>query len=163
MSGALTADETTGEDSMEEIAGNLAFKSYAICSSILAVKMILSAFWTGANRQIHQGYVSAEDARVFGRKGVQAGEREAPEVARALRIQRNDLENIPAFFAIGLIYVLSGASAFGAAVYCWTFTIARLVHTIVYMRRLQPWRAICYAIGVMCMFGMVTQIILNAI
>ncbi len=146
---------------MEEFAQNPAFRSYALCSSLLVLKMIASAVWTGSRRQSTQGYVSPEDARVFGRAGASAGEVERPEVARALRIQRNDLENIPAFFAIGLIYVLSGASAFGAAVYFWTFTAARLVHTVVYMRGMQPWRAICYGICVACMLGMVVQIAIN--
>jgi uncharacterized membrane protein YecN with MAPEG domain len=80
-------------------------------------------------RQKHQGYINPEDASFFGKSGAAAAGGEAPAVAHALRIQRNDLESIPLFFTIGLLYVLTGASAFGAAVYCWTFTIARVAHT----------------------------------
>ena len=78
----------------------------------------------------------------------------------ALRIQRNDGENIPLFFAVGLVYVLSGATPFGAAVYCWTFTIARLVHTVVYTMHLQPWRALTYFVGYLAILGMAVQILL---
>jgi uncharacterized MAPEG superfamily protein len=142
---------------MTDLMQNPAFHSYAICSAILAVKMLLGGNYTTLMRIRNAGYVNAEDAKQFGAPGADALEH--PAVAHALRIQRNDLENIPLFFAIGLIYVLSGASAFGAAVYCWTFTIARVVHTVVYTFHLQPWRAICYFVGYACILGMAVQII----
>jgi len=145
---------------MDGWLSNPAFRTYALCSAILVLKMLFSAFYTGSRRQIAQGYINAEDARTFGKSGVGSGDAEVPAVAHALRIQRNDLESIPAFFAIGLIYVLSGASAFGAAVYFWVFTIARVLHTIMYMNHLQPWRALCYLTGALCMIGMSVQVII---
>ncbi len=144
---------------MESLAANPAFRTYALCAAILALKMLVSAFYTGSRRQRHQGYVNAEDARVFGQAGATAGRDEAPEVAHALRIQRNDLENIPAFFAIALVYVLLGASARGATAYCWTFTLARIAHTILYTNNIQPWRAVSYGVGTLAMLGMIVQII----
>lgn len=145
---------------MEMFAANPAFRTYALCSAILTLKMIFSALYTGTCRQRHQGYVNAEDAQVFGQGGATASRDEAPAVAHALRIQRNDSENLPAFFAIGLIYVLTGATAWGAAVYFWTYTIARVVHTIVYTYNLQPWRAISWIVGTLCMLGMIVQIMM---
>ena len=99
---------------METLTANPAFRSYALCSALLGLKMLLSAVYTGSRRQKHHGYVNAEDARVFGGPGDGAAVEEAPAVAHALRIQRNDLEAIPIFFAVGLVYVLTGASPFGA-------------------------------------------------
>jgi uncharacterized MAPEG superfamily protein len=144
---------------MDPFIANPGFRTYALCSAILALKMLFSAIYTGSRRQKHQGYVNPEDARVFGQEGAGASRDEAPAVAHALRIQRNDLENIPAFFAIALIYVLLGASARGAAAYCWTFTVARIVHTVMYTYNLQPWRALSFAVGALCMLGMIVQII----
>jgi len=144
---------------METLALNPAFRTYALCSAILALKMLFSAVYTGSRRQKDQGYINAEDARVFGNTGAAASRDEAPAVAHALRIQRNDLENIPAFFAIALIYVLLGATARGAAAYCWTFTLARVAHTILYTNNIQPWRAISYGVGALSMLGMLVQII----
>ena len=118
--------------------------------------MLAAVNYTTLMRMRNKGYVNEEDARTFGGA---ADQLEHPAVAHALRIQRNDLENIPLFFAIGLIYELSGASAFGAAVYCWTFTIARMVHTVVYTYHLQPWRAISYFVGYLAIFGMCVQIL----
>ena len=58
--------------------------------------------------------------------------------------------------------MLLGASPFGATVYLWTFTIARVLHTLAYMARLQPWRALCYFVGVACMIGMIVQVLKQA-
>lgn len=141
---------------METLANNPAFQTYAVCSAILAIKMLLTGNYTTAQRMRNKGFVNDEDAKAFGGEPSQM---EHPAVAHALRIQRNDLENIPLFFVIGLIYVLGGASAFGAAVYCWTFTITRLLHWVAYVNHLQPWRALCYFAGYLCILGMSVQII----
>ncbi|MGH8006595.1 MAG: MAPEG family protein, partial [Candidatus Binatia bacterium] len=88
---------------------------------------------------------------------------EPPEVQRAHRLHRNDLENIPAFFAIGLIYVLMGASAFGAQMYFISFTVARILHTITYLAQMQPWRTITFAVGFLSMLGITIQVLLAAL
>jgi uncharacterized MAPEG superfamily protein len=137
-----------------------AFRTYALCVAILGLKMLFSAVYTGVQRQRHQGYINPEDARTFGHAGVRAGTEEAPAVAHALRIQRNDLENIPLFFAVGLTYVLAGASPLGAVAYCWTFTLARIAHTVAYTWNLQPWRAVFYGTGTLAILGMIAHIAL---
>lgn len=142
---------------MEELANNPAFQTYAVCAAILAVKMLLTGNYTSLARMRNKGFVNAEDAKAFG--AASASETEHPAVAHALRIQRNDGENIPLFWAVGLVFVLSGASAAAAWWYCWTFTIARLVHWVAYLNHLQPWRAICYFLGYLCILGMAVQII----
>jgi prostaglandin-E synthase 1 len=148
---------------MESLLENPAFRIYAFCSAILGVKMLASAVYTGTRRQKVGGFINPEDAKTFGAAGAEAGAAEAPEVAHALRIQRNDLENIPLFFAIGLIYVLSGASLVGAAVLCGLFTAARVAHTIAYVRRTQPARAICFGIGALCTLAMIFRIVFNVL
>jgi uncharacterized MAPEG superfamily protein len=145
-----------------EFSGSAAFHSFAICSAILALKMLGSAVWTATRRGASSGYINPEDVR-FGKEGTEAVATETPDVARALRIQRNDLENIPLFWIVGLLYVLLGASSLGAAVYCWTFTIARVVHTFVYWRGLQPARALLWLLGVLCIVGMAFQVIWRAL
>jgi len=144
---------------VNELMANPAFQTYAVCAAILAIKMLLTGNYTAMTRVRNKGFVNPEDAASFGGA---LSEQELPAVAHALRIQRNDLENIPAFFAIGLLYVLLGASPFGATVYLWTFTIARVLHTLAYMARLQPWRALCYFVGVACMIGMIVQVLKQA-
>ena len=78
-------------------------------------------------------------------------------------MHRNDLENILPFFTVGLIFVLMGASAFAAQMYFYTFTGARIVHTIAYVAKLQPWRTIAFALGALCTVGMLVQILMAAL
>jgi glutathione S-transferase len=148
---------------MESFLTNPAFRVYALCSAILGVKMLASAFYTATRRQKTAGFINPEDAQAFAPAGTATRMEEALEVAHALRIQRNDGENIPLFFAMGLIYVLTGASAFGAALLCGLFTAARVAHTIVYVYHLQPARAICYVTGLACTVVMIFRIIVNVL
>jgi uncharacterized MAPEG superfamily protein len=143
---------------METLLANPAFRSYAFCCAILGLKMLFSAIYTGTRRQRHQGYINPEDASVFGNPGAAAAGDEAPAVAHALRIQRNDLESIPLFFTIGLLYVLTGASPFGARVYFWTYTLARIAHTYFYTNHIQPWRAVSFVVGTAAIVGMIVRI-----
>ncbi len=144
---------------MEDLASNPAFRTYALCAGILGLKMLASAFYTGLQRQRHSGFINAEDARAFGAEDAQASAEEAPEVAHALRIQRNDLENIPLFLILGLIYVLAGATTTGASAYFWTFTVARVAHSLFYTLHLQPWRAGCYLLSTACTLGVIAHIV----
>ena len=141
---------------ISDISNDPAFRTYATCAGILAIKMLLTGNYTSMMRMKNKAFVNPEDAGNF---GGQASEIEHPAVAHALRIQRNDMENILPFFAIALAYVLKGASASAVWWYCWTFTIARLAHWVAYLNHLQPWRAICYFIGYACIVGMAIQVI----
>jgi uncharacterized MAPEG superfamily protein len=66
------------------------------------------------------------------------------------------------FFAIALIYVLSGASPTGAKAYFITFTAARVLHSIAHIKGLQPWRSIFFGAGMLCLAGMIVQIVMSA-
>ena len=143
---------------MEGLIDNPAFRTYAICTAILVLKSMAAAVFTGVKRQRVQAYANTEDARTFGESST-ADTAEHPAVAHALRIQRNDAENLPAFFAIGLVYVLSGASPTGAAIYLWTYTIARLLHMVAYANHLQPWRTIAFTVGFLCLIGMSVSVL----
>ena len=138
---------------MEPFLGDPAFRTFAICSALLVLKMIGVSFYTAIQRRTSGGYTNPEDT-AFADAGVTASEVENPAVARALRLHRNDMENIPLFFAIGLIYVLLGASAFAATIYFWGFTISRLLHSVAYARGMQPARALLWAFGTLCLIGM---------
>ena len=148
---------------MNSLLANPAFQTYAVCSSILVLKMLFSAVYTGSRRQATQGFVNPEDASRFGTPGAEAGDVETPAVAHALRIQRNDGENIPLFFAIGLLYVLCGASRFGAFFFCWSFTLARIAHTYFYTKQMQPARAISFFIGALALVAMSLNVLFKAL
>ena len=145
---------------MPQMMNDPAFRAYSIACSILVFKMFAAALMTAATRSRLKQFLNPEDARVLGGADVA---QEHPEVLRMLRMHRNDLENILPFFTVGLIFVLMGVSAFSAQVYFYTFTGARIVHTIAYVARLQPWRTMAFVLGMLCMVGMLVQILIAAL
>jgi uncharacterized MAPEG superfamily protein len=145
---------------MAQMMNDAAFRAYAIACSILVLKMLVAGILTASTRARVKQFPNPEDAGLLGGASVM---QEHPDVQRMLRLHRNDLENILPFFTVGLIFVLMGVSAFGAELYFYTFTGARIVYTIAYAARLQPWRTLAYAVGVVCMVGMLVQILIAAL
>src|ERR1700690_320618 len=145
---------------MPQMMNDAAFRAYAIACSILVFKMLAAGILTASTRSRVKQFLNPEDAGLLGGAGVM---QEHPDVERMLRLHRNDLENILPFFTVGLIFVLMGVSAFGAQGYFYTFTGARIAHTITYVAKLQPWRTVAYVVGVVCMVGMLVQILIAAL
>jgi uncharacterized MAPEG superfamily protein len=85
-----------------------------------------------------------EDARLM--KIAPSGQ-EAPFVARCANVWRNDVENVPLFLTAALGFTLLGGGARQAAWLFGLFVAVRFIHTIVYLRGLQPWRAVAYLTG----------------
>jgi len=135
------------------------FKLYAICACVLSAQSLALGGMTAARRARHKGYMNPEDRRVSfaDARLVEGGDH--PEVQRVARAHRNLLESLPLFLALGLIYVLSGAPPLGAQICFIAFTIARVLHAIVYLRGLQPWRTIVFGIGTLALFAMMTLIL----
>ncbi|MBL9099900.1 MAG: MAPEG family protein [Myxococcales bacterium] len=136
------------------------FKVYAVCSSVLALQMLLLGAMTAATRARHKGYMNPEDARVsFG--GAQLLASEHPDTARVIRAHRNMLETLPLFYALGLVYLVAGAPKLGLIVCSLAFTGARVLHSIVYLKGLQPWRTILFGVSLLALVGMVVMILLT--
>jgi glutathione S-transferase len=76
-------------------------------------------------------------------------------VERSRRIHRNDLENIPAFLASGLLFVAVNPSLWLAQVLMYTFVIVRLGHTLAYATgQRHEFRAILFSIGSLVVIAM---------
>ena len=120
---------------------------YALITVFLFFKMGANSIVQGRARTSAMAFPNPEDARLFGAPAPAADE--LPIVKRAAAAWRNDLENIPIFLFLGLIYVTLGCWPTGAFIYFSIFAIARTFHTIVYLRGLQPARTICYAVGIL--------------
>jgi len=133
-----------------------AFHPYALTSALLAAHLVLLAFWTGTVRVLRKQYVNAEDARL--NKAENTAE-DHPDVLRAKRAHMNALENAVPFFIVGALYVATGATKTGAQVYCFTFLAMRLLHTVFYLRGMQPFRTISFAVGALAVLGMAVHVI----
>ena len=86
-------------------------------------------------------------------------EEDPPAVARVLRAHANAQASIYPFLFLGLTFVLAGGGVTVAAVLFGLFTMARLLHTIAYLRALQPWRTIFFMIGATCLFVLLMGIV----
>jgi glutathione S-transferase len=145
---------------MQELAHNPAFLTYALTSTILGLHLLALALWTGSVRVMRRTWVNPEDARL--NKGAEA-EVDHADVQRVKRAHMNALENAIPFFVVGLLYVLTGASAMGAMIYFYTFLGARLLHSVFYLWGRQPFRTMMFGIGVLAIIGMGFQVIKAAV
>jgi glutathione S-transferase len=130
---------------------NPVFVTFMITAAIMILK-IMGQGWMTVYRmlKIEGGFASPED--------LQAGlinKNPSPEqlelndyVDRSRRIHRNDLENIPAFLACGLLFVIAGPSVLLANILMYGFVAARLLHTLAYAtKQSHEIRATLYTIG----------------
>jgi len=122
--------------------------------------MLVLGAMTAAKRASRQGYLNPEDVAVSKKDAKFVEGVEHPDVARVIRAHRNMLETLPLFFALGLIFVLAGGSVMGAQICFGAFTIARVLHSIVYLKELQPWRTIMFGISLLSLMGLMVQIVM---
>lgn len=137
---------------MEGWMGNEAVRLFAVCYLILVLKMMAVGTYTGMTR-IRRSVFSAPEDYAFTGSEPAAGRDEGIE--RARRAHRNDLENILPFFGVGLFYALSGPSATGAWISFGGFTLARVLHTLLYLGASQPGRTIAFTVGALLLLWMV--------
>jgi glutathione S-transferase len=133
------------------------YQFYALTTVILFFKMFANSVVQALARTGTKTFTNPEDAKFFGASAPAADE--MPIVKRAAAAWRNDLENIPIFLFLGLIYVTLGCWPEGVYIYFTIFVIARILHTVVYLRGLQPARTIFYSLGVFVCFALSIQIL----
>jgi glutathione S-transferase len=130
---------------------NPTFLVYAITASIMILK-IMGQGWMTVYRmtKIESGFLNPEDL-LPGRinRSPRAEQLNFNDyVDRSRRIHRNDLENIPAFLAAGLLLVAVNPPYFIAFALMVGFVTARLVHTFVYITgQRHEIRALPFTIG----------------
>lgn len=71
-----------------------------------------------------------------------------PDVERVRRAHLNDLENIPAFWVLGALYVTTNPAASLATMLFRVYTAGRILHTLVYVVKPLPQPARGIAFGV---------------
>lgn len=123
-----------------------AVRVFAFWYLILVLKMLMLIFRTSATRMRLSTFAAPEDYAMIGAAAAAAG---VPDerIERLRRALQNDLENILPFLGVGLIYALSGPSLGMARFLIGGFALARIAHTIFYVRGLQPHRTIAFLIG----------------
>jgi glutathione S-transferase len=134
------------------------YQFYALIAVILFFKMLALSTVQALARTGAKSFPNPEDAKFFGR-GVAPAADELPIVKRAAAAWRNDLENIPIFLFLAMIYVTLGCWPGGAFIYFSIFVVARIMHTIMYLRGIQPARTIFYGLGIFVCVTLSIQIL----
>ena len=143
---------------MTDLGSLPAFRPLVLFSVLLVLKMGAVAFATSNARRKARFVLNAEDTRV--NPGSQAASEEAPAVLRIKRAHRNDVENIPGFLVLALLFTLTGASAAAGWAYFGTYFAARTLHTIFYLNAVQPWRTVAFFVGQLTQLGIVVQLLM---
>jgi uncharacterized membrane protein YecN with MAPEG domain len=131
---------------------------YALTAIVLALKMSANSIVQGRARTVAKVFVNPEDALMFGGTPAMV---EVEAVARGGRVWHNDLENIPIFLILALVYAIAGLSTFAFVIYCVGFTIARILHTIFYFNGVQPWRTIAYTAGALISVALMIHLLVG--
>ena len=133
---------------MADLLAAPAFRLFAIVYLLLVVKMMIVGSYTSIVR-IRRGAFATPEDYAFQRATPHAGRDE--DVERVRRAHRNDLENILPFFAIGFFYALSHPPLWAAQIYYIGFLVARVLHSVFYIRGLQPHRTAAFGLGAVLM------------
>ena len=140
---------------MNNILNNPAFLAYAITCLVLCANLLFLWLYSGALRGGSRTVMNEEDAQTF--KAALVLVDPAP-VARALRAHQNAQASIYPFLLVGLLFVLAGGSADFAAILFGLFTLARLLHSVAYLRQMQPWRTISFVVGVLATVALMLDV-----
>jgi len=146
---------------------NPVFVTYMITGAIMVLK-IMGQGWMTVYRMLksNSGLVSPEDLRAgLINKEPTPGQLDVNDyVDRSRRMHRNDLENIPAFLACGVLFVAAGPSYLLANILMYGFVGARLAHTIAYAtKQSHEIRATFYTIGSLAVIFMALYVIVAVI
>ena len=145
-----------------ELFRSPAFTTYALFASGLCLLLLLIDASSGAARAGSKTTPNAEDLGSVSRGATLAAD-DPESVARVLRAHRNALANIVPFLFVMFLYVALGASKTWVLGLCGVFTAARLVHAVAYIKGLQPWRTLSFAVGQTCTGIVMVQVVRAAL
>ncbi len=131
---------------------------FAIAVVALFVKVTLTSMVQVVCRFRSRAFLLPEDAALV---RVRPQTAEAPFVQRCANVWRNDTENLPLFLVLALTYTLLGASLASAQWLFAAYVVLRYVHTLAYLRGLQPWRALLYMSGMLVCWIIAVRIIMQ--
>ena len=157
-----------GDGSMELLSiENPAFATYVIAASLMVLK-VMGQGWMTVHRmlKVGGGWASPEDLRKGPiNKNPDPSQLDTIDyVDRSRRMHRNDLENIPAFWIAGLLFVLADPALLLAQMLLYGFVVARLAHFLAYAtKQSHEIRATFYTVGSVIVIYMAVHAIWKAL
>jgi prostaglandin-E synthase 1 len=131
-----------------------AVRLFAIVAVLLVLKMMAVGSYTSYLRIRRRVYATPED---YALQGLAPRGTVDPDIERVRRAHQNDLENVLPFLVAGFLFALTGPSLLAARVYFIGFLVARVLHSIFYIREMQPHRTIAFTLGAALLFAMLVH------
>ncbi len=151
------ADQLSG---MNPLLSDPVLRLYGVMCVLLVFKMLAVGTYTSTIRLRRKVFATPEDYTNFGGAAPAGID---PDVERTRRAHQNDLENVLPFMVVGLIYALTNPSLAAARLCFVGFFLARTLHSIFYIRALQPHRTIAFAVAEGLMIFMMVSTLLSLV
>ncbi len=146
---------------------NPVFAAYAVAAALMILKLMAQGWVTVALMiRSDAGLLNPEDLRASPANRNPRPDQLDPQpaVERSRRMQRNDLESIPAFLAAGLVFVAVDPPYWIAVLLFAAFTLARLAHTWAYATaQNHEIRATFFSVGSIVVILMALWVLLAAL
>jgi uncharacterized MAPEG superfamily protein len=139
---------------MPDLALDPAFRLFAVVSLLLVLKMMAVGNYTSFLRLRRNVFATPED---YALRAATPPAVPDEDIERVRRAHRNDLENVLTFLFVGFVFVLLHPPLAAARIYLWGFLAARVLHSIFYIRSMQPHRTIAFAVGAVLMGAMIVH------
>ncbi len=131
---------------MDALITSPVFQAYVVSTLILGLNLLVLANSTALTRAKSTEVVNPED-KALNKDADVVFEGGNALTARYRRAHRNALENVPLFLITGLVLCLTPAPFGLAAALFATFVVARVGHSVCYVKGLQPFRTAAFAVG----------------
>jgi len=135
-----------------EASANPAFFAYVVTCLLLSLNLLMLWVSSGATRAKVGVAINPED-------GASVTDLDPPAVARFLRAHRNAEATIYPVLLLWLVYILAGGRAGVAIPIFAIFVVARITHSIVYLRAIQPWRTIAFAASLLAIIALMAAVL----
>jgi uncharacterized MAPEG superfamily protein len=131
---------------MNALASIPAFSAYAVSVIALGLNLVGLANATALTRARANEVINPEDKKLNQSSSVVYDEGN-DRTARYRRAHRNALENTPLFMITALVLTLMGASATVGAALFYPYVGLRILHSVCYVKQIQPLRTIAFALA----------------
>jgi len=131
---------------MNALAGIPAFSAYAVSVIGLGLNLLGLANATALTRARAGEVINPEDKKLNDKASVVFDEGN-DRTSRYRRAHRNALENTPMFMVTALVLTLMGVSSTIGAALFYPFVGLRILHSVCYVKQIQPFRTITFALA----------------
>ena len=129
---------------MDATLANPALRLFGIVSLILVLKMAAVGLYTSTLRIGRKVFATPED---YALQGMPTRSGNDADIERVRRAHQNDLENILPFFVVGFFFALTRPPWLAGEILFIGFAVARVLHSVFYIRAMQPHRTIAFTAG----------------